>query len=94
MKKLPFWLPLALVAASISAPAQVNATIDIDTTRTTPLNSNFSGFNDEVAFPAKSFDYRLDNLAAQLSPGWLRYLSGSFSNAFNWASRRAPEVRP
>ena len=84
MKKLPFWLPLALVAASISAPAQVNATIDIDTTRTTPLNSNFSGFNDEVVFPAEFFDYRLNNVAAQLSPGWVRYPSGLFSQAFSW----------
>jgi uncharacterized protein (TIGR03437 family) len=64
--------------------AQVSATIDIDTTRTTPLNANFSGFNDEVVFPAEYFDYRLNNLAAQLSPGWVRYPSGSFSDAFNW----------
>ena len=88
------WLPLAFVAAGLSALAPVTATIDIDTAHTTRLNANFRGFNDEVAFPAKSFDYRLDNLAAQLSPGWLRYLSGSFSSAFNWAPRRAPEVRP
>jgi hypothetical protein len=26
----------------------------------------------------------LNNLAAQLSPGWVRYPSGSFSDAFNW----------
>jgi len=67
-----------------SALAQVTATIDIDTTHTTPLNPNFSGFNDEVVFPAEFFDYRLNNLAAQLSPGWVRYPSGLFSNAFNW----------
>jgi len=35
-------------------------------------------------FPAEFFDYRLNNLAAQLSPGWVRYPSGLFSNAFNW----------
>jgi len=45
---------------------------------------DFSGFNDEVVFPAEYFDYRLNNLAAQLSPGWVRYPSGLFSNAFNW----------
>jgi uncharacterized protein (TIGR03437 family) len=81
---LPVWLPLAFVAAGFSALAQVSATIDIDTTRTTPLNANFSGFNDEVVFPAEFFDYRLNNLAAQLSPGWVRYPSGSFSDAFDW----------
>ena len=69
---------------SFSALAQVTATIDIDTTHTTPLNANFSGFNDEIVFPAEFFDYRLNNLAAQLSPGWVRYPSGSFSDAFNW----------
>ncbi len=66
------------------ARAQVSASIDIDTTKTTPLNANFSGFNDEVVFPAEFFDYRLENLAAQLSPGWVRYPSGSFSDAFTW----------
>jgi uncharacterized protein (TIGR03437 family) len=84
MRVLPVWLPLACVAAGFSASAQVSATIDIYTTGATPLNSNFSGFNDEVVFPAEYYDYRLDNLAAQLSPGWVRYPSGSFSDAFNW----------
>jgi uncharacterized protein (TIGR03437 family) len=79
MRILTVWLLFCL-----SALAQVTATIDIDTTHTTPLNPNFSGFNDEVVFPAEFFDYRLSNLAAQLSPGWVRYPSGLFSNAFNW----------
>ena len=79
MRLLAVWLLLCF-----SALAQVTATIDIDTTHTTPLNANFSGFNDEVVFPAEFFDYRLNNLAAQLSPGWVRYPSGSFSDAFNW----------
>jgi uncharacterized protein (TIGR03437 family) len=77
-------LPLALVAGSLNLSAQVSATIDIDTTHTAPLNGSFSGFNDEVVFPAEFYDYRLNNLAAQLSPGWVRYPSGSFSDAFNW----------
>ncbi len=77
-------LALVFVAAGLSAWAQVSATIDIDATHTTPLNANFSGFNDEVVFPAEFFDYRLNNVAAQLTPGWVRYPSGSFSDAFNW----------
>ena len=72
------------LAASFTAAAQVSATIDIDTTHTTPLSANFSGFNDEVVFPAEYYDYRLNNLAAQLSPGWVRYPSGLFSDAFDW----------
>jgi uncharacterized protein (TIGR03437 family) len=79
MRILAVWL-----LCCFSAFAQTAATIDIDTTHTTPLNANFSGFNDEVVFPAEFFDYRLNNLAAQLSPGWVRYPSGLFSDAFNW----------
>ena len=84
MRLLPAWLPLVFVVSGVGGWAQVAATIDIDTTHTTPLNANFSGFNDEVVFPAEYSDYRLNNLAAQLSPGWVRYPSGLFSNAFDW----------
>jgi uncharacterized protein (TIGR03437 family) len=84
MKMLPVRLALALTGAGVCALAQVNATIDIDTTRATPLNANFSGFNDEVVFPAEFYDYRLNNVAALLSPGWVRYPSGLFSQAFRW----------
>src|SRR5579872_6156384 len=75
---------LPYLAMAATAAAQVTATVDVDTTHTTPLNQNFSGFNDEVVFPAEYFDYRLNNLASQLSPGWVRYPSGIFSDAFNW----------
>ena len=37
-----------------------------------------------MVFPAEFYDYRLENVAAQLSPGWVRYPSGIFSDAFNW----------
>jgi|SRR5208283_806622 len=84
MKTLSVWLPLVVAVASSGAFAQASATIDIDTTHPTPLNANFSGFNDEVVFPAEFFDYRLNDVAAQLSPGWVRYPSGSFSDAFDW----------
>jgi uncharacterized protein (TIGR03437 family) len=84
MRILPAWLPLVFVVSGVGGWAQVAATIDIDTTRTTPLNANFSGFNDEVVFPAEYFDYRLNALTAQLSPGWVRYPSGAFSDAFDW----------
>jgi uncharacterized protein (TIGR03437 family) len=82
MSRIFVWLPLAVAAAGLTAWAQ--ATIDIDTTHSTTLNANFSGFNDEVVFPAEYFDYRLENLAATLTPGWVRYPSGTFSSAFNW----------
>lgn len=79
-----FWFSLCLPAFALNAFAQIAATVSINTAQTTPINQNFSGFNDEVVFPAEYFDYRLENLAAQLSPGWVRYPSGSFSDAFVW----------
>ena len=77
-------VPVALAVLTPAASAQTSAVVDIDTTQTTPLNPGFSGFNDEVVFPAEYFDYRLNNLAAQLSASWVRYPSGLFSDAFNW----------
>jgi uncharacterized protein (TIGR03437 family) len=84
MRTAPVWLLAVCFAIPFTALAQNTAIIDINTAQTTPLNPNFSGFNDEVVFPAEFFDYRLNNLAAQLSPGWVRYPSGSFSDAFDW----------
>ena len=79
-------LPLILAALATGAPAQTTAVIDIDSSKTSPLNSHFSGFNDEVVFPAEYFDYRFNNMAAQLAPGWVRYPSGLFADAFDWKS--------
>ena len=47
------------------------------------LNSNFSGFNDEVVFPAEYFDYRLNNIAAQL-PRMGALPQRQLSEAFDW----------
>ncbi|MGO9097866.1 MAG: hypothetical protein ACLQGV_21900 [Bryobacteraceae bacterium] len=82
MSLLRLFLTVALSA--VGALGQVSASIDIDTVHTTPLNADFSGFNDEVTFPVEYYDYRFNNLAAQLSPGWVRYPSGIFSDAFDW----------
>jgi uncharacterized protein (TIGR03437 family) len=82
MKILSVWLALALAAGS--AVAQTTAMVNITTTQTTPLNPNFSGFNDEVVWPAEYYDYRENVIAAQLSPSWVRYPSGSYSDAFQW----------
>ena len=77
-------LLLAAAALTFSAVAQNTAAIDIDTSHTTPLSPNFSGFNDEVVYATEYYDYHFNNLAAQLSPQWVRYPSGLFSQAFNW----------
>ncbi len=80
----PIRLLLALSVTGFGLLAQVSAVVNINPAQSTSLNSNFSGFNDEVVFPAEYFDYRLEALAGQLTPGWVRYPSGSFSLAFDW----------
>lgn len=77
-------LCLAAAVCCLIASPQSTAVTDIDATHATALNAGFSGFNDEVVFPVEYFDYRFNNVAAQLSPGWVRYPSGIFSDAFDW----------
>jgi uncharacterized protein (TIGR03437 family) len=75
---------LAAFAHAQSSPAVFSAQVSVNTDQTTPLHANFSGFNDEVPFPPEFYDYRLNDLATQLSPRWVRYPSGLFSQAFKW----------
>jgi hypothetical protein len=98
-RTVPRLLALVIALSGAGALSQTTATIDIDPAHTTPLNSHFSGFNDEAVFPAEYFDYRFNTVSAQLSPGWVRYPSGIFADAFNgktglmvadWASQFTP----
>jgi len=77
-------LAIGLAVCATGAWAQVAATIDINSTQTTALNAGFSGFNYEAAVPYEPFDYRFNAVAAQLSPGWIRYPAGIAGDAFNW----------
>lgn len=73
-----------LALSSIVVFAQVTAAIDIVTTQATPLNPGFSGFNYEGAASYEPYDYQFNAVAAQLSPGWIRYPGGIVSDAFDW----------
>ena len=86
MRTFVIWLSLLLAGPGPRAWAQVSAVIDIDTAHGTALNPNFSGFNDEVTFPVEYFDYRFNNLASRLSPGWVRYPAGMEGDAFDWST--------
>ena len=77
-------LALSLAAYAIGAFAQTTATVNIDTTQSTPLNPNFSGFNYEGAASYEPYDYQFNGVAYQLSPGWIRYPGGIVSDAFDW----------
>jgi len=68
--------------AQTSAP--VAATIDINTTVTTPISPGFSGVSTDLGFPVEYWDYRFNALAATIGFGWLRFPGGSSSDIFNW----------
>jgi hypothetical protein len=63
---------LAIGGLCIPPTAQTTATNDIETTSTTPIYSNFSGINDDVAFAAEFWDYCLNTLARTIRYGWAR----------------------
>ncbi len=76
---------VALVLAAFAvAGGQTTATIDIDTTSTTPIHSNFSGINDDPEFPVEYWDYRFNSLALSVGYGWVRFPGGSGSDIYNW----------
>ena len=75
---------LGVAGSAAVAVAQVAATIDINTAQTTQLNAGFSGFNYEAAVPYEPYDPLFNAVAAQLSPGWIRYPAGISSDAFVW----------
>jgi hypothetical protein len=77
-------LALSLAVYAIGAWAQTAASINIDITQPTPLNPNFSGFNYEGAASYEPYDYKFNGVAAQLSPGWIRYPGGIVSDSFDW----------
>ncbi|SPF56820.1 exported hypothetical protein [Candidatus Sulfopaludibacter sp. SbA4] len=81
---------LALCAAWIPAAGQSPATIDIDTTTTTPVHSGFSGVSTDLGFPVEFWDYRFNALAAEVSYGWLRFPGGSSSDIYNWQTGEDP----
>jgi uncharacterized protein (TIGR03437 family) len=73
---------------SIPALAQTNtpvsATIDIDTTITTPIASGFSGVSTDLGFPVEYWDYHFNALAATIGFGWVRFPGGTSSDIYNW----------
>ena len=77
-------LALSLAVSVIGALAQTTATIDVDTTQTTALSPNFSGFNYEGAASYEPYDPNFNAVAGQLSPGWIRYPGGIVGDAFSW----------
>jgi uncharacterized protein (TIGR03437 family) len=82
------WCYFLLGAPSIAALAQTSAsataTIDINTTVTTPISPGFSGVSTDLGFPVEFWDYRFNALASTIGFGWLRFPGGTSSDIYNW----------
>src|SRR5271165_485210 len=77
-------LAIFLFCVACRLAAQSTATIDIDTTSTTPIAPGFSGVNADLGFPVEYWDYRFNSLAAQVGYGWIRFPGGSSGDIYNW----------
>jgi uncharacterized protein (TIGR03437 family) len=62
----------------------VTATIDIDTTATTPISPAFSGASADLGLPVEYWDYRFNALAASIGFGWVRFPGGTSSDIYDW----------
>jgi hypothetical protein len=72
---------------SPKAGAQTAVTVSFTTNNPTPLHTGFAGFNTEMLASAVEFyDTNFQQMAATLSPGWLRYPGGALEDAFAWTS--------
>src|ERR1017187_9883951 len=80
------WLLGLCVALEIEAEAQVDVVVSFVATNSTPLNPGFSGFNNGLKNAVEYYDPSFQQMAATLSPGWLRFPAGTESEAFDWSS--------
>ena len=87
--RIPLVLVLLGCTAWIRLSGQTIATIDIDTTSTTPIHPNFSGINDDLGFGVEYWDYRFNALASRIGYGWVRSPGGSEGDIYNWQTGEA-----
>ena len=80
------WLPGLGLALESAAQAQSNVEVSFVTTNSTPLNPGFGGFNNGLKTAVEYYDTAFQQMAAALSPGWLRFPAGTESEAFDWSS--------
>jgi len=65
--------------------AGTSLTININTTTSTPIASDFSGFNaPQLRNGVEYYDPKFVAAVAPLKPGWLRFPGGTVSMAYDW----------
>jgi len=82
---LTWSLGLGLLVAA-ETQLQSDVLVTFTTTNLTPLNPGFSGFNNDLKNAVEYYDTNFQQIAAALSPGWLRFPAGTESEAFDWNS--------
>ncbi|HWX19631.1 MAG TPA: hypothetical protein VN578_06965 [Candidatus Binatia bacterium] len=90
LPKTPIVLWFVAVGGVLSptrGAAQATVSVSFATTNSTPLNAGFAGFATETLNTGLEYDNtNFQQLAASLSPGWLRYPGGISDDAFNWTN--------
>jgi hypothetical protein len=67
------------------ASAQSNVVVAFTTANSTPLNIGFAGYTTELLGTGIEYgDTNMQQLAQELSPGWLLFPAGTTGDAFNW----------
>jgi hypothetical protein len=89
----------AAIDAEVSdVPAEADAGsidvhVSIDATKMTAVPANFAGVNSNQLLNAASFlDTKFQTICAELSPGWLRFPSGTADDAFDWSTGLVPSA--
>lgn len=77
-----FFGMVVLGGAQTATP--VSATIDINTSVTTPVAPAFSGVSADLGLPVEYWDYRFNTLALGLGFGWVRFPGGTSSDIYDW----------
>jgi hypothetical protein len=76
-----------LIAPALRAQTNTNVVVAFTTSNPAPLNQGFAGFATEILDTGLEYDNtNFQQLAATLSPGWLRYPSGTSDDAFDWST--------
>jgi hypothetical protein len=85
LRMVGFLAVLAMILISFKGGAQTNVIVAYSTTNATPLNLGFAGFAEEMLDTGLEYsNTNFQALVQTLSPGWIRYPSGTSDDAFNW----------
>ena len=81
------WMAWLWLTPEARAQSSTNVVVAFSTTNATALNPGFAGFATEILDTGLEYgNTNFQQFASMLSPGWLRYPSGTSNDAFNWST--------